>query len=183
MLKDAGVKVKSAPADFDESIIKKKMLGENARPSKIADKLAEGKAMEVSARFPDHLVLGADQVLVHNGIIFDKPTSLDEARKHLLLLKDSTHDLLSAAVIVLNGQPVWRHIGHASLTMRRFSDEFLEGYIAQTDSDLFTTVGGYKLEKHGAQLFSSVQGDYFSVLGLSLLEVLGFLRLRGYCVK
>jgi septum formation protein len=100
---------------------------------------------------------------------------------HLEMLRGKTHTLLSAAVIFENGAPVWRHIGRAELTMRNFSDSFLDAYIARQGADLLSSVGAYKFEDHGAQLFAKIEGDYFSILGLPLLEILGFLRIKGIC--
>lgn len=183
MLRNAGVEVETQVARVDEATIKGSMLAENARPRDIADTLAEMKARRVAMKHPEALVLGADQVLVCDGQLFDKPETVEEARAHLKTLRGKAHELLSAAVIFENGTPVWRHIGRAQLMMREFSDEFLDAYVAEQGDDLLTTVGAYKLEGVGAQLFSRVQGDYFSVLGLPLLEVLEFLRSRGVCIK
>ncbi|NOR61361.1 MAG: septum formation protein Maf [Rhodobacteraceae bacterium] len=181
MLQNAGLEIECHPARIDESAIKASLLAQNAPPRDIADALAEMKARRVASKFPDRLVLGADQILVHKGKIFDKPTSLEDAKSQLLTLRGQSHLLFSAAVIYDQGAPVWRHIGRAELTMRDFSTPFLERYLNDMKDDLFTTVGGYKLESTGSQLFLSVKGDYFSVLGLPLLEVLKFLRGKGVC--
>lgn len=178
MLRAAGVEFKSLPARVDESAIKASLLAEGAAGRDIADALAEAKARRVAMRNPDAFVLGADQVLVCAGQLFDKPETLDEARNQLQHLRGQRHDLLSAAVIYHQGQPIWRHIGTAQLTMRAFSDAFLDDYLSHENSNLFATVGGYQLESRGAQLFNAVQGDYFSILGLPLLPLLEFLRLR-----
>lgn len=183
MLRNAGVAVEAVPAKIDESAIKASMLAEKSSARDIADTLAEMKARRVAIRAPSEMVLGADQVLVCEGKLYDKPVSIEEAREQLLELRGKTHELLSAAVIYNQGEPVWRHIGRAQLMMRPFTDVFLDDYIAKNAEDLLSTVGAYKLEKSGAQLFTRVQGDYFSVLGLPLLEILGFLRTRGICVS
>jgi len=183
MLQNAGVEVECLPARIDEAAIKAAFLAQNARPRDIADALAEIKARRLAGKHPDRLVLGADQILVQNGTIYDKPTSMNGAKSQLMALRNSSHFLYSAAVIYDQGVPVWRFVGKAELFMRDFSDSFLDGYVAAMGDDLFTTVGGYKLENLGSQLFLSVKGDYFTVLGLPLLEVLAFLRGNGICQR
>lgn len=183
MLRNAGLDIEVHPARIDEETIKISMRAENAPARDIADTLAEMKATQISAKHQDMLVLGADQVLVHNGKLCSKATSREEAAEQLLSLRGDRHDLLSAAVIVRNGEPIWRHIGKASLHVRPFSDAFLESYLNAACPDILDAVGGYHLEGLGAQLFSRVEGDYFTVLGLPLLELLGFLRARGVLVE
>ena len=124
------------------------------------------------------MVIGCDQILVCEGRIFEKPKSLGEAADQLRFLRGKGHQLLSAAVVYEDGKPVWRTIGRAQLVMRAFSDTFLETYLDGQGDDLLTTVGCYKLEGAGVALFDKVQGDYFTILGLPLLELLAFLRSR-----
>ena len=183
LLRNAGTDIVVDPARIDEDAIKSAMSAEGAPPRDVADKLAELKACRISQRHPDQLTLGADQVLVHDGTIFDKARSMTEAREQLQTLRGERHDLLSAAVIALKGAPLWRHVGVARMTMRPFTDDFLDRYLDEVGDRVLTSVGCYHLEGIGVQLFARVEGDYFVVLGLPLLEILGFLRARGLCVE
>ena len=179
LLRNAGVNLDVMPSPVDEQDIKASLRAENAIPRDQADVLAEAKALAVSRRNPGRMVLGADQILSFQGDAFDKPRTVEEARAHLMRLRGGRHELFSAAVIAFDGAPVWRHIGVARLAMRPFSDRFLDEYLDRMGDEILTTVGGYKLEGIGAQLFARVDGDYFAILGLPLIETLGFLRMRG----
>ena len=183
MLRAAGVDIEVDPARIDEDAVKAAMAAESAPPRDVADKLAELKAHRISLKSYGKLVLGADQVLVCRSLIYDKARDMAEARSQLQDLRGQTHQLLSAAVIMRDGEPIWRHVGKARLTMRPFSDAVLDDYLDRFGDLALGSVGCYHLEGLGAQLFSRVEGDYFTVLGLPLLEVLGFLRARGVLIE
>jgi septum formation protein len=178
-LENAGLNVDVVPARIDESSLKDALLSQGATPRAIADTLAEMKAVKVSQKHAARRVLGCDQVLDLKGEILSKPETIEEARAQLSRMRGRAHDLLSAAVICENGAPIWRHVGRARLTMRSFSDEWLDAYLARNWPDVAGCVGAYKLESEGVRLFSRIEGDYFTVLGLPLLDVLAFLTLRG----
>ena len=178
LMTDAGLDFEVIVKPVDEAAIKESMLAESARLRDIADALAEAKSMRVS-RIEDGLVIGADQIMVMDNQLFDKPKDIDEARERLKLMRGKTHYLMGAVVICENGTSVWRHMAKTKLTMREFSDSFLDDYL-EREADLVTkSVGAYRFEGLGAQLFSNVEGDFFSILGLSLLPVMDYLRRRG----
>lgn len=179
MLRDAGVVFVAKPANIDEASITASMVAENAPPRDIADALAELKAQRIAQRNPSDMVLGVDQVLVCSGKLVNKAANLTEAAETLRFLRGKPHELFSAAVIYENNAPVWRHVGRVQLQMRDFTESFLQGYIERNGDALLASVGCYQLEGEGAQLFSRIDGDYFTVLGMPLLAVLGFLRTRG----
>lgn len=164
---------------IDESAIKASLLAEQASPRDLADALAEMKARRISEKKPGAMVIGCDQVLELDGRLLSKPETPDQALEQLREMQGNRHRLLSAAVIVENGQPIWRHVGHVDLRMRMLSDRFLNGYVARNFDGIRDAVGGYKLEQEGAMLFSEIKGDYFTVLGMPLIEVLNFLVTKG----
>ncbi len=183
LLRNAGLTVEIVPARIDEDEVKIALRADAAPARDQADVLAEMKALAVSRSHPGAMVLGADQILDQAGRTFDKPANRAEAREQLLALRGQRHELLSAAVIARDGEPIWRHVGRARLQMRPFTEDFLDDYLDQMGDDVTTTVGGYMLEGLGAQLFARVDGDYFTILGLPLIETLGFLRLHGHLTE
>lgn len=179
MLRRAGLEIEVVPARIDEAAVRAALAAEEAPPRDVADALAEMKARKVSERTPGALVLGCDQVLEHDGDVLSRPESPDAVKSQLRRLRGERHSLLSAAVVCRDGEPLWRHVGIARLAMRDFSDRYLEGYVARNWPGLSESVGGYKLEEEGVRLFSAIEGDYFTILGLPLLALLDWLTVRG----
>jgi septum formation protein len=178
VLAGAGVVFDIVGAGVDEAAIKDVLLAEGASPRDIAMALAERKAVEASRGVPG-LVIGADQTLDLGGQLFDKAESLDEARERLLMLRGQTHQLHSAVVVAEDGKVLWSEAPAATLTMRKFSEAFLDGFLARHGEGLLGSVGCYRLEDDGVQLFEAIDGDYFTILGLPLMGLLGVLRQHG----
>jgi septum formation protein len=178
LLTQAGIRFEAIGAGVDEEAVKLAMRAEGASPRQQADKLAELKACKVSQKHKG-FVLGCDQILALDHQSFDKADTLEEAHARLSLLRGKTHTLECAAVIAKDGQPIWRLVKSSKLSMRSFSDAFLKGYLKQHGEQALSSVGCYQFEGAGAQLFSHVDGDYFSILGLPLLEIMDFLRQHG----
>jgi septum formation protein len=148
-------------------------------PDETALRLAEAKAVEVSLRYPGDLVVGADQVLGLGARIYGKPNSIEQCRQQLFELRGKTHALYSSVVCARSGSIQWSHTEKAMLSMRRFSGDFADSYLEQMGDDCMTSVGGYKIEGRGIQLFDDISGDHFTILGLPLLPLFGYLRLIG----
>lgn len=178
ILDGAGVEYNVQVSRLDEAAIKSAMLEDKAPPRDIAEALAHAKAMKIS-RDNQGLIIGADQVMVMDGKLYDKPKDMAEARARLLSMRGKPHYLIGAVVICENGQAVWRHMSKTTLHVREFSEKFLDEYLSAEGEGILQAVGAYKFEGRGAQLFSKVEGDFFSILGLSLLPVLDYLRIRG----
>jgi nucleoside triphosphate pyrophosphatase len=176
LLQAAGIAFAIDVPAIDEAEVKHSLKAAGATSAAIAETLAELKAQRISRRQPGALVLGADQVLDCAGIVYDKPADLAVARQQLLTLRGRRHELISAVVVLRDGARLWHHVGRAGLTMRDFSDAFLDHYLANAGAAVLTSVGAYQLEGPGAQLFQRIEGDYFTILGLPLLPLLDFLR-------
>jgi len=182
ILTGAGLEFDVVTRPVDESAIKAGMLAENARLQDIADALAEAKALRVSRQMPG-LVIGADQIMVMDHQLFDKPKDMAEARDRLLSMRGKKHELIGGVVICENGQPVWRHLAKTKLWVRDFSEAFLDHYMNLEGEALLKSVGAYRFEGPGSQLFEKVEGDFFAILGLDLLPVLDYLRTRGVVLR
>lgn len=178
ILDGAGIDYDCVVKPVDEAAIKTAMLAEGARLRDIADALAEAKAMRVSLGMSG-LVIGADQIMVMDNQLFDKPKDMDEARDRLWSMRGKKHHLIGAVVVCENGKPQWRHLSKTTLIVREFSETFLDEYLNTEGEGILSAVGGYKFEGRGAQLFQHVEGDFFSILGLPLLPLLDYLRTRG----
>ncbi len=184
MLNAAGVSLEAFPALVDEQSIKASLVQAGAKPRDIADALAEAKARKLSHKMPTDMVLGCDQICVGpDGFIFDKPETPDDARAHLAQLSGKVHRLISAAVICEQGEPVWRVIDTAQLTMRNLSPQFIDTYVETYWDEIRHCVGCYRIEAEGAQLFANVSGSQFTIIGMPLLPLLDYLRIRGLLIS
>ena len=179
MLEQAGVSAILDKPLVDEDEVKAAGRAEGVPADAVAEALAELKAQRITRRHPGALVVGADQMLECEGRWFDKPADRAAARTQLLDLRGRTHRLVSCAVVVRDGERMWHKVDSARLTMRNFSESFLDDYLDRVGDDVLHSVGAYQLEGLGAQLFQRVEGDFFTILGLPLLPLLGFLRVHG----
>ncbi len=179
LLHNACVPCTLQPARVDEDALKAGLLAEGTSHRDIADALAEAKAKKVSMKTPGALVIGADQVLSFGDHLLSKTTSPAECLTQLQMLRGQEHRLYSAAVIYLDGRPIWRHIGEARLTMHDLPDDWLRAYVDRNWDEVQYSVGGYLIEKEGVRLFSEVRGDVFTILGLPLVPLLSYLTQSG----
>lgn len=177
LLGKAGLAFEALRPEVDENALKIK--AKHLSPAHLAQSLAARKAISVASRWPEAMVVGADQVLNLAGKAFDKPGSREDARRQLLQLRGRSHVLETAICCARDDKVVWEHLGRATLKMRDFTESFLDDYLDHVGEDVTTSVGGYKLEGRGAQFFETVDGDYFTILGLPLLPLLDFLRRQG----
>lgn len=179
MLARAGLSFSIMAARVDEETIRAALQAEGASPRDVADHLAESKAAKVSDKNHAALVIGCDQILALDARIFAKPADQAEALSQMQSLQGQTHHLFSAAVIYQGGRPLWRHVGHARMTMRHLSDGMLTRYVDRNWQSIRHSVGGYKIEEEGIQLFSAIEGDTFTIQGMPLLPLLNYLAVRG----
>jgi septum formation protein len=179
LLANAGLTFETDASGIDEEEIKRSLLAEGASPQEMAENLAELKALRVSSRHGADIVVGGDSTLACNGRLFDKPPNVEAARKQLLALRGQTHELFSSVVVARSGVRLWHWNERARLTMRQFSEPFLDAYLARAGDAVLSSVGAYQLEGLGAHLFNRVDGDYFTILGLPLLPLLSYLAGHG----
>ena len=179
LLVNAGIDVEAVPSDVDERALEAPLRGSGVSPEDVALVLAEAKAVDVSGKKPGALVLGCDQTLSLGDEVFHKPADMEGARRHLLALSGKTHQLNSAAVLVRDGEVLWRHVGIANLTMRSLDPAFIGRHLARVGDKALGSVGAYQIEGEGIQLFEAIDGDYFTIVGLPLLAVLAELRKLG----
>ncbi len=179
MLDAAGVEYAVKPAHVDEGAMKAALLAQNQTPRAIADALAELKAIKIARQNPHALVIGSDSVVSVDGRLFDKPDSRDNAVQHLQAFSGREMRLTSAVVVAEGGAPVWRHVEEARLLVRPLSDAFIETYLDAEWPAIAGCVGCFRIEGAGVQLFSGLRGDHFTISGMPLLPLLGYLRLRG----
>ncbi|MEL7544919.1 MAG: Maf family protein [Pseudomonadota bacterium] len=179
LLENAGLAFDVVPSAFDEDAAREALDTGDVTPGDVAEVLARGKAEEVSARHRDAIVIGGDQILALDDEIFTKPADMDAARATLLKLRGKTHTLNCGVCIAVDGTVTWAHVDTAHMTMRDFSPEWLGNHLAVAGPDVCQSVGAYQLEGAGVQLFETIEGSYFTILGLPLLPLLGALRDMG----
>ena len=179
MLEDAGILVEAIPADIDERAVESAIEGSGITPGELAVILAEAKAVDVSQRLPDRLVIGADQTLSLGDEVLHKPRDMEEARRRLLAMSGRVHQLNSGVVIARNGTVLWRHVSVARLTMRELDPAFVGRHLSRVGEKALSSVGAYQIEAEGIQLFEKIEGDHFTIVGLPLLPLLAELRKLG----
>lgn len=179
LMENAGLRFEAVAAEIDERAIEAPLEQQGATPDQVALVLAEAKALDVSRRFPGAVVLGSDQTMSLGARVYHKPKDRREAAENLLSLAGRTHQLNSAIVLACDSEIMVREVAHARLTMRAFTAEFVEAYLDRVGETIFRSVGGYQLEGEGIQLFSAIDGDYFTIVGLPMLPLLEHLRNLG----
>lgn len=183
LLAAAGVALETMAAHVDEAEVKEAARAEGASADETALLLASLKAERIARRHPEALVIGADQMLVCEGAWFDKPPDMAAARAQLLALRGRAHTLVTAVLCQRGGQRLWQHVAKPKLVMRDFSEAFLDQYLALEGEVLTTTVGAYRVEGPGLQLFDRIEGEHSEIVGLPMLALLGFLRQHGVLAR
>jgi len=176
LMRNAGLTFSAIPADIDERALDEQLERDGASPEEVALELARAKALAIGALYPEALVLGCDQTMALGARVYHKPKTMAEAEAHLLSLSGKVHRLNSAAVLVRHGEVVWQIVSSAELTVRTLSTEFVSRHLQRVGEKALSSVGAYQLEGEGIQLFTSIEGDYFTILGLPLLPLLSKLR-------
>lgn len=176
LMRNAGLTFSAIPADIDERALDEQLERDGASPEEVALELARAKALAVGALHPEALVLGCDQTMALGARVYHKPKTMVEAEAHLLSLSGNVHRLNSAAVFVRHGEVVWQTVSSAELGVRTLSAEFVSRHLKRVGEKALSSVGAYQLEGEGIQLFTSIEGDYFTILGLPLLPLLSKLR-------
>ena len=179
LLERSGVGVDVRIPGIDEAMVTDSLVRDQVKPEDIAVCLAEMKALRIGSREPEQVVVGCDQILWSSGRVFHKARNVGDARNVLLELRGRPHSLISAAVVFIGGARVWHAISRAELVMREFSDSFLDSYLARNWPGVQSSVGCYRLEDEGVQLMAHVRGDPFAIMGMPLIELLEYLRVRG----
>lgn len=179
LLKNAGLNFVSVDAAIDEEQVKLSYINAGYTPRDVADVLADMKAKKLSNRFPNHLVIGCDQILSFREQIISKAKNINDLVHQLKVLEGNEHIVYSASVVYIDNKPEWRFIGSANMTMRNLSDDFISKYVEDNWKKIQHSVGGYEIEGSGASLFSKIDGDHFSVLGIPLLQLIDYLINRG----
>lgn len=179
LMRNAGLRFSSIPAAIDERAIDARLEAAGATPETIALELAKAKAVAVSRLYPDDYVIGSDQTMSLENSIYHKAKDIAEAHANLLSLSGKTHRLNCGIAIAKNGEIVWEAISLAEMTMRDLSPGYISRYLKRAGSQVLSSVGAYQLEGEGIQLFTSIDGDYFTILGLPLLPLLIQLRELG----
>lgn len=180
LLESVGIPVSAMPARLDEVAIRDALIAEEASPREIADTLAEMKARKVQEKRSDAVVVGSDQILAIQGDVLGKPADREAAAQQLSRLQGRQHVLFSSAVVYFDREPIWRAVGQARLRMHAMDADEIDRYLSRAWPEVEGSVGAYHAEGYGARLFSRIEGDWFSVLGLPLLDLCSFLRLRGW---
>jgi septum formation protein len=176
LLENAGIAFRHQAAEIDERTIDAKLETEGASPQEVALALALEKATDVARHFKGSVVIGSDQTMSLGSRVYHKPKDMAEAHEHLRSLSGASHELNSAIILYRDGEVLWRHISSASLTVRTLTEDFIRGHLSRVGEKALSSVGAYQLEGEGIQLFEKIEGDYFTILGLPMLPLLGKLR-------